>query len=107
MKKQSHFVQLQQEYSVEPYTKLFVDEYNKVYFNSFAVSQPYRENPESKVRDLDANQIILFYEENKASIEVLDEQVARIKGKIALTMKTILNDAKISLVKEQEGNETL
>lgn len=107
MKKQSYTVQLQQVYAVEPYTRLFVTEYNKVYFNSFAVTQPYKEHPESKLRDLDANQVIIFYEEANASIELLDKQISEIKIKIASTMKTILNDAKISLVKEQEDNETL
>ena len=51
--------------------------------------------------------MIIFYEEANASIELLDKQISEIKIKIASTMKTILNDAKISLVKEQEDNETL
>lgn len=105
MKRKSHIVHLSKFHSSQSYSKLFVDEYNSKYKNSFAVAQPYKEDSVSKIRDTTVNQVIIFHEELEE--DVLETQIKEIKTKIRSNLKSILDKAKINVVSEPNADSSL
>ena len=103
MKKQTYCVELQKKYCVGSYTNLFCSEYNKKYVSSFAISQPYKEDKETKLRDVSVTEILIFYDPEITSEEVIKEQVNHIKKEIMFNMNKIIEDMTVKLINDGDS----